>query len=88
MCPDINQMIILETILIIIIALYLLGLIARLWFRYYIRRMQNRMNQRQQHYEDRQKPDGHVTIQCPQKDPKNERNHEEGEYVDFEEIRF
>jgi hypothetical protein len=79
-------LIVLEVILIIVIVFYLLGLIARIWFKSYIQRLQKKMEQQQRVYEDSRKPEGQVTIQFDKKNQNKNSASDEGEYVDFEEI--
>lgn len=81
---------ILRTILIILVVYYAIKFISRLMMPYLVKKVvdkaQDRMHQQQQQQYGPQKQEGDVTVQVKQ-GQNTKYNPDEGEYVDFEEIK-
>ena len=72
-----------RTVLILVVAFYIIGFIGRLLVPFLIRRQVRKYGQQQNKYKE--KKEGEITID---KNPKknNILNNNDGEYVDYEEI--
>ena len=79
-------------ILLIIVVVYwvfsfLMRRILPLFIRKYVNNFQNQFSQDQQPKEDNRKKEGEISIKYVEKDKSPTHNPDDGEYVDYEEIK-